>query len=46
LILTLIGMGVAIRRHMRHISSVETKHIELLEDRIRQLENEIGDRHE
>lgn len=46
LILAMIGVGVAIRRHLRHISSEETKHIELLEDRIRQLEDEIGNRHE
>lgn len=46
LLLAVVGMGVAIRRHIRHVTSVETKHIELLEDRIRQLEDEIGNRHE
>lgn len=44
--LAIIGIAISVRRHYLHKSSVETKHIELLEDRIRQLEDEVGDRHE
>lgn len=46
LLLASIGIGVSVRRHHHHKNSVETKHIELLEERIRQLEDEVGDRHE
>lgn len=40
-ILALIGMLIAIRRHLAHRNSVENQHITLLEDRIQQLEQEL-----
>lgn len=45
-VLAMVGIGVAIRRHLRHRDNVDQQHISLLEDRIRQLESEIHDRHE
>jgi hypothetical protein len=40
-VIALIGILVAIRRHLAHRNSVENQHITLLEDRIQQLEQEL-----
>ncbi len=40
-ILALIGMFVAVRRHLYHRNDLSSQHISLLEDRVRQLENEL-----
>lgn len=41
ILLALIGVGVAVRRHLAHRNRFEQQHIDLLEDRIRQLEDEL-----
>lgn len=41
ILLALTGITIAIRRHWQHRNSVEQQHITLLEDRIRQLEDEL-----
>jgi hypothetical protein len=43
-LLAIIGIGVAIRRHWKHRNSIEQQHISLLEDRIHQLENDLQNR--
>jgi hypothetical protein len=43
-ILVLIATGVLIRRHLKYRGGVEEQHIGLLEDRIRQLENELHEK--
>jgi hypothetical protein len=40
-IVALIGIIVAIRRYLKHHNSVEEQHVMLLEDRIKQLEQEL-----
>jgi hypothetical protein len=40
-LLALLGISVAVRRHWQHRNGVEQQHITLLEDRIRQLEDEL-----
>lgn len=40
-LLTLLGIGVAVRRHWLHRQNIEQQHITLLEDRIRQLEQDL-----
>lgn len=37
----LIGIGIAIRRHLYHRNDIASQHISLLEDRVRQLEKEL-----
>lgn len=41
LLMVMIVLIIAIRRHMHHRNDVAQQHIELLEDRIRQLEDEM-----
>lgn len=41
LIMVIIALYIAIRRHLHHRHDVSQQHIELLEDRIRQLEDEL-----
>ncbi len=41
LLLALLGIFISIRRHIRHRNDVTSQQVALLEDRIRQLENEI-----
>lgn len=40
-LVALVGIVVAVRRHLQHRNSVENQHITLLEDRIQQLEQEL-----
>lgn len=43
-ILAIVGIVIAVRRHLAHRNGVEQQHISLLEDRVRQLEEELKDR--
>lgn len=44
ILLALLGIFIAVRRHLEQRNSVENQHIDLLEDRIRQLEDELQKR--
>ena len=44
ILLALVGVATAVRRHLQHRNSIEQQHITLLEDRIRQLENDLQHR--
>lgn len=41
ILVALIGIFISVRRHLDHRNDVTSQHISLLEDRIRQLENEL-----
>lgn len=41
IIIALIGISTAVRRHLHHRNDIASQHISLLEDRVRQLENEL-----
>ncbi|MCD8484107.1 hypothetical protein LRY65_03250 [Candidatus Woesebacteria bacterium] len=41
LLLALLGIIISVRRHLQHRNDATTQHVALLEDRIRQLENEL-----
>jgi len=40
-LIAVVGIVVAVRRHLMHRNSVENQHVTLLEDRIQQLEQEL-----
>jgi len=40
-LIALLGIFISIRRHLYHRNDVTSQHVSLLEDRIRQLENEL-----
>lgn len=44
ILLAMLGIFIAVRRHLEQRNSVENQHIDLLEDRIRQLEDELQKR--
>jgi len=40
-VLAIVGIVIAVRRHLAYRNNLDNQHISLLEDRIRQLEDEL-----